>query len=108
MSGRLAVFGATLPTVLLYYDVAAPEVNHRLYAYAHAFLQYGATSAATIVGDFRVLVHLATDAMPAHLADNGVAMTLAVGLDRIGDIPYTFPFLGRSNSLVKGFLGDLA
>ncbi len=99
------VLGAALPTVLRYNNVTAPEIDHGLNANAHAFLQDWSASAASIVGHFWVLMHLASYAVTAHLADHGIATFLTVSLDSIGDITYATSFLCCLDAFVERFLG---
>ena len=45
-----------------------------------------------VVGDLRRLVHRRTYAVPDIFPDNGVTMTLHIGLDRRGNIQQPMPF----------------
>ena len=64
VGGGFAVFCAALPAVFFDDDVAAAEVDHGFDADAHALFQYGSATTASVVRDFRVFMHFASDACP--------------------------------------------
>lgn len=68
VSRRTAVARAALPAVGVDDDVAAAHVYHGLDADAHAVLKTVAYAAASVVGHLGSFMHVATDAMAAHLA----------------------------------------
>ena len=59
---------------------------HRLDCNAHAVFEQRTVAFVTVVGHGRVFVHLAADTMTGNLPDNSIAVLLAVGLYRVGDV----------------------
>ena len=108
VSRWFAVFCSASPSVLLYYDVFAPEVNHRLDCYAHTVFENGSYTFSAIVWHFRVLVHFFAYSVSAHFTNYGVATVFAVRLDSICDVATAFATLALLYTLVKRFLGGFA
>ena len=101
VSRRFAILSTTLPAVLLYHDVPATEINHRLNADTHSFFKEWPDTATSIIGDFGILMHFTAYAMTAHLADHSVTVAFAIRLHCICDVTDTFAFLCGSNAFIK-------
>ena len=104
MSRRLAILGAASPAVTFYHNVAAAHIDHWLDGYAHPFLNQRSDAAAAIVGHCRLLMELAPDSMPGHLAHHRETTLLTVLLHGIADMPNAVAFHRLSDAEVKSFL----
>ncbi len=104
VSRRFTVFRPASPPITFNHDIAASEINHRLYSQAHAVLDYRAGSPTSVIRHLRIFMHFSADAMAAHLAHHGITLALNIRLDCIGDIADTAPFTTGGNSLVERLL----
>src|SRR5436190_3336599 len=82
VSGKRAIGRVHRPVVLAHADLGAAGVDHRLQSQDHPGLQRGALAGLAIVGDLRVLVHVAADSVTHQRADDREARQLDLALDR--------------------------
>ena len=101
MSRRLAILGAASPAVTFYHNVAAAHIDHWLDGYAHPFLDQRSDAAAAIVGHCRLLMELAPDSMPGHLAHHRETTLLTVLLHGIADMPDAVAFHRLSDAEIS-------
>ena len=78
--------GVDGPVVAAHPDLGRAGVDHRLDREHHARLQLRARARLAEVGDLRVLVHVAADAVPDQRADDREPLGLDLALDRVRDV----------------------
>src|SRR3546814_2168876 len=82
MWGReLPVVGHDSPSIVFGRDLARTLIDHRFDRENHALAQAHAHSRPPEIHDLRLLVHLATNAVPAKFTHNRVAVLFGVPLD---------------------------
>src|SRR4051812_6938792 len=86
VGGQRAVGRIDGPVVIAEADVGAARVDHRLDGEHHARLEQGAAPRLAVVGDLRVLVHVAADAVADQRADDRQALGLDPLLDGVRDV----------------------
>src|SRR3954454_22744153 len=83
VGGQRPVLGVDRPAVVAHADLVAARVDHRLDREAHARLEQRALAGIAVVGDLRLLVHLAADAVADERADDRQALALDRLLDSV-------------------------
>src|SRR3546814_14108398 len=78
---ELPVVGHDRPSIVLGRDLARTLIDHRFDREKHALAQAHAHSRPTEIPDLRLLVHLATNAVPAQFTHKRVASLFGVPLD---------------------------
>src|SRR6185503_21019759 len=103
---QAAVAGVDGPAVVAALDVVRARRDHRLDREHHARGQLGAAPGRAVVGDLRILVHVAADAVADQAADDAKAARLDGRLHRVRDVaePVAGVALGdrRLQTLVAG------
>ena len=86
VGGQRAVLGVDRPAVVAHAHAVAPGVDHRLDGEDHALLEQGAAAGVAVVGDLRVLVHRAPDAVADERAHDAQAVALHARLHGVRDV----------------------
>src|SRR5215212_3265273 len=86
VGGERAVLREDRPVVVGHPHLVTASCDHRLDRQHHPLLQPRASPGRPVVGDLRILVHLAPDAVPDERADDREALRLDVPLDRVRDV----------------------
>ena len=107
MCRRLAVTGTNRPAVFVEPDVALAHRNHRFDGYAHGGFQHCTITTPTVVGHWRVFVHLPAYAVSSELANDAILMVFAVILDGGADVTQMVTGLCGLDTEVEGLLRDL-
>lgn len=84
----LVVAGTHRPSVAIDDDIPRSHVDHRLDADTHPRTEERSDTAASIIGDIRILMKTVTDAMTCKLTNDSIASLLAVILYGITDMSY--------------------
>src|SRR5437764_6245917 len=84
--GERAVLGVHRPAVIPHTHQRAAGVDHRLDRQHHALLELRPAARLTVVGDLRLLVHVAPDPVPNQAADDRKPVELYATLDRRRDV----------------------
>src|SRR3546814_3666995 len=80
-SSDLPVVGHDRPSIVLGSDLARTLIDHRFDRENHAFAQAHARVRPPEIHHLRLLVHLATNAVPAKFTHNRIAVLFGVPLD---------------------------
>ena len=86
VGGQRAVLGVDRPVVVAHPHGVAAGRDHRLDGQDHALLEQRALAGLAEVGDLRVLVHVAADAVADERAHDREAVGLDLLLDGVGDV----------------------
>src|SRR2546428_5432834 len=107
VGGETAVEGADGPIVGVAFGAPVADVDHGLDRDDHAGPQDGAGVGRAVVRDLRVLVHVAADAVPDVLADDGEALAFDPGLDGGADLADAGGAARGRNAPPEGLAGYL-
>ena len=94
VSRPLVVASTHRPSVAVDGDIPRSNVDHRLDADAHPRTEKRSDTAASIVGDIRILMKTVTNAMTCKLTNDSIASLLAVILHSITDMAHAITDLG--------------
>src|SRR5215208_2584476 len=86
VGGQRAVLGVDRPAIVAHPHVMATRGRHRLDGEHHALLEQLALAGRAVVGDLRVLVHVAADPVADQRAHYREAVLLHVLLDSVADV----------------------
>jgi len=103
VGGGFAIGGDDGPAVGELAHLGAPHVDHRLDGDGHAGLELGLDFAA-IIGDVRLLMEGAPDAVTDELADDAVAVGDNEVFDGLGDVVDAIAGVGLLNADGESFL----
>ena len=105
MCGPAPVAGLDGPAVRHHIYFITALRDHRLDGDAKAVAQLLAFSSASVVGNLRVLVHLAPYTVSYELADDAVALGFAMALDGVADVSDAMSGYSLFDAFVESLLG---
>ncbi len=107
MGAIATIYGYGGPAILENLYLRFPGVDHRLDRQNHTCLESRALAAGSEVGNLRVFVHAAADAVADKLADDSEALGFTYLLNRGGDVEEPATYLALFDGSLKGGLGDV-